>query len=212
MLDANFGEEQFLLYDSGEEESRILIFGTDDNLAVLGRYEKWQCDGTCKVVPMLTAQLYTIHVGYLNYYVPVLYALLPDKTEITYERFFNAVKRLCPAVQPHSVLTDFETAAINASHTVFQTPTVVSCFFHLSQNIAKRMQSEGLKRYENEVAFALMVRTIPALVFVPPDRVVETYEALMPNEMLPLLDYFERTYILGEESATNVGSRCLRSC
>ena len=61
------------------------------------------------------------------------------------------------------------------------------------------MQSEGLKRYyENDVEFALMVRTIPALAFVPPDRVVETYEALeeiMPNEMLALLDYFERTYI-----------------
>ena len=61
------------------------------------------------------------------------------------------------------------------------------------------MQSEGLKRYyENDVAFSLMVRTIPALAFVPPDRVVETYEALeelMPNEMLSLLDYFERTYI-----------------
>ena len=55
LLDANFGEEQFLLYDSGEEESRILIFGTDDNLAVLGRSEKWQCDGTFKVAPMLTA-------------------------------------------------------------------------------------------------------------------------------------------------------------
>ena len=72
-------------------------------------------------------------------------------------------------------------------------------FFHLTQNIAKRMQSEGLKRYyENDVAFALMVRTIPALAFVTPDRIVEIYEALeelMPNEMLPLLDYFERTYI-----------------
>ena len=83
-----------MLYDSGEEERRILIFGTDDNLAVLGRSEKWQCDGTFKVTPILTAQLYTIHVGYLSDYVPVLYALLPDKTEITYERFFNAVKRL----------------------------------------------------------------------------------------------------------------------
>ena len=72
-------------------------------------------------------------------------------------------------------------------------------FFHLSQNICKRMQREGLKAlYENDVAFALLVRCLAVLAFVPPNQVLDTYEALehqMPDEMLPLLDYFERTYI-----------------
>ena len=72
-------------------------------------------------------------------------------------------------------------------------------FFHLSQNICKRMRREGLKAlYENNVAFALLVRCLAVVAFVPPNQVLETYEALehqMPDEMLPLLDYFKRTYI-----------------
>ena len=152
---------------------------------------------------MLAAQLYTIHVGYLNDYVPVIYALLPNKEEGTHERFFIAVKTLDPTIQPLSVLTDFEHAAVNALNTVFQTPnndlSLHGCFFHLSQNICKRMQAEGLKaRYENDVAFALLLRHLPALAFVPPAQVLNSYTVLaqlMSNEMLPILDYFERTYI-----------------
>ena len=32
LLDANIGDEQFLLHDSGTGEDRILIFGTNANL------------------------------------------------------------------------------------------------------------------------------------------------------------------------------------
>ena len=65
---------------------------------------------------------------------PVIYALLPNKEEGTYERFFIAVKALDPTIQPLSVLTDFEHAAVNALNTVFQTPnndlSLHGCFFH----------------------------------------------------------------------------------
>ncbi|KAB0803825.1 hypothetical protein PPYR_00795, partial [Photinus pyralis] len=42
------------------------------------------------------------------------YALLPNKTESTYTRLFENLKRLKPGLQPTSVLVDFERAAINA--------------------------------------------------------------------------------------------------
>ena len=203
ILDANIGPEQFLLYDSGQAADRILIFGTNDSLNLLAAANKWQCDGTFKVAPVLTAQLYTIHVGYLNDYVPALYALLPRKDEPTYVRFFRAVKLLVPGAQPYTVMTDFEAAAVNALETVFQTPfnnlALHGCFFHLCQNIWKRIQAEGLKaRYENNAAFALLLRQLPALAFVPPAHVLAAYNILvqqMKNEMLPVIDYFERTYI-----------------
>ena len=85
LLDANLGAEQCILYDSGPAADRILIFGTDANVTLLSTAQKWQCDGTFKVAPVLAAQLYTIHVSYLNDYVPVIYALLPNKEEGTYE-------------------------------------------------------------------------------------------------------------------------------
>lgn len=202
-LDDNIGPQRFLLYDSGQADDRILIFGTDTNVTLLSAAVKWQCDGTFKVVPVIAAQLYTIHVCYLGDYVPVVYALLPNKNEATYERFFRAIKQLAPAAQPISVLIDFEKGAANAIITVFQTPnndlSVDGCFFHLNQNVCKRMQMEGLKaRYENDAAFALLVRQIPALAFVPPAQVINAYNILeqhMPIEVIPILDYFERTYI-----------------
>ena len=68
-----------------------------------------------------------------------------------------------------------------------------------SKHLQTHAHREGLKaNYENEVAFALLVRCLAALAFVPPNQVLETSEALehqMPDEMLLLLDYFERTYI-----------------
>lgn len=53
--------EKFLLYDSGPTENRLLIFGTRQNLMLLAKSKHWYADGTFKTVPLLFAQLYTIH-------------------------------------------------------------------------------------------------------------------------------------------------------
>lgn len=55
----SFNGEQFLLYDSGAEEQRILIFATEDNLRWFKRSDMILMDGTFGVVPHLFAQLYT---------------------------------------------------------------------------------------------------------------------------------------------------------
>lgn len=53
---------QFLLYDSGtKENSRIVIFGTDENIQFIKQCTELYMDGTFKVVPKLFDQLYTIH-------------------------------------------------------------------------------------------------------------------------------------------------------
>ena len=132
----------------------------------------------------------------MNDFAPIIYALLPNNEECTYQRFFRAVKILAPAAQPRNVLSDFELDAMNVLTTVFQTPnndlTLSGCCFHLNQNIGKRVQSEGLKaRYEGDPAFALLLRLIPALAFASAAQVLHAYTALeqtLPNEMLPLLD------------------------
>ena len=77
--------------------------------------------------------------------------------------------------------------------------TVSGRFFHLNGNVRKHKQQIGLqRRYQTDPEFALLLRHIPALAFVPIQHLIETFETLeeiMPDEMLPLLDYFERTYI-----------------
>ena len=62
--------EQFLLYDSGIEVSRLLIFGTLRNLSDLTSHGHWFMDGTFSSSPLIFAQLYTIHYFHNGRNVP----------------------------------------------------------------------------------------------------------------------------------------------
>ena len=60
------------------------------------------------------------------------------------------------------------------------------------------MQQIGLqRRYQDDADFALLVRHIPALAFVPLSHLIEAFESLediIPDEMVPLLDYFNQHF------------------
>lgn len=87
-MQVNFKQEAFLLHDSGESDvNRIIVFATKRNLECLGRAGAWFCDGTFKVVPSLFYQLYTVHALCNGIVVPLVYGLLPNKTEETYRRY-----------------------------------------------------------------------------------------------------------------------------
>ena len=58
-----------------------------------------------------------------------------------------------------------------------------------------------LFRYNNETHFAMCVKMIVALAFVPPPNVQEYASALaefLPDEVLPLLNWFQNYYIGGK--------------
>ncbi|KAK9721575.1 hypothetical protein QE152_g20838 [Popillia japonica] len=94
--------ENFLQFDSGhlEWESRMLIFATQRSRNALERSERWYMDGTFKTVPQIFAQLYTIHGLKDNLSIPLVYVLLPDKTEGSYSRMLQKIKDLCSTATP----------------------------------------------------------------------------------------------------------------
>lgn len=53
--------EKFLLYDSGPDNTRILLFATQKNIDILSQCEDIYMDGTFGIAPKLFEQLYTIH-------------------------------------------------------------------------------------------------------------------------------------------------------
>lgn len=53
--------QDFLIFDSGPGEERILIFSTEENLNLLASCSSIYMDGTFGVAPLLFTQLYTIH-------------------------------------------------------------------------------------------------------------------------------------------------------
>ena len=144
--------ENFLFHDSGPGPEKILIFGTQRNIDMLVLSQYWLVDGTFKTAPDLFSQVYVIHGlrggpnpiqhGHL---LPSLFVLLPNKSQATYMRMWQQVKVLCPNSQPTQMIMDFEKAAINSFEQVWPDTFIKGCFFYLTQNVWRKVQSEGLQ-------------------------------------------------------------------
>ena len=95
-------------------------------------------------------------------------------------------------------MIDFEKAAMNSFENNF--PAVISgSFFHLSQNIYRKIQTEGLtSQYQTDREFVLKLKMLPSLAFVPEEHVPDCFTILMtdfPGSALNVAKYFEETYI-----------------
>ena len=93
--------EQFLLYDSGPETQRNLIFWAQRNLEMLQLSSVWLADGTFKTAPSLFTQVCVIHAlrGGADlmkdvHLLPSLFVLLHNKTGATYTRMWQQVQLL----------------------------------------------------------------------------------------------------------------------
>jgi hypothetical protein len=102
-------------------------------------------------------------------------------------------------------MTDFEQSAINSFKESFPGSLQRGCFFHLSQCLwRKTQQIEGMQeKYRNDPDFALQIRHLAALAYVPEAEVMTSFENLLDSQyytenerfLQPLIDYFEDTWI-----------------
>jgi hypothetical protein len=69
-----------------------IVFATDDNLQKLSSAPVLYGDGTFYACTGLFYQLYTIHADVEGQLFPLVFALLPNKTQRTYTRFFTLMK------------------------------------------------------------------------------------------------------------------------
>ena len=77
-------------------------------------------------------------------------------------------------------MTDFE-KAINALENNF-TSVNNGYFFNLSQNVYWEAQVEGVsKNYQEDPDFALKIKMLPSLAFVPEMEVVDCFNLLMQD-------------------------------
>ena len=124
--------DRFLLFDSGiGDEQRIIVNETPKFVSFLCTSDNWYCDGTFSVVPNLFLQLYPLHAGVI---FPCIYALLPNKSEATYDRLFKKLLEIDPLLNPITIMIDFEKAAMNALEDNYIS-IISGCFFHLRQNV-----------------------------------------------------------------------------
>lgn len=196
---SNGQSENFLIADSGQEDDRILIFGRQSWLVFLRDSEVWYADGTFKMSPPLFYQVYAIMARRHGGVFPVLYALLPNKRRVTYDRMFQMINALLPGLQPKGIYCDYEHAAFSAMKQCFPEVELRGCFFHLAHNIQKQLKHLGLQQlYNNDPDFALKAKMIVALCFVPVPHMDTYIDALsddLQDELQPLLNWFEDNYI-----------------
>jgi hypothetical protein len=158
-------------------------------------------DGTFRCVPTVFYQLYTLHLDLcsnetVTNVIPVIYALLPNKSEATYERFFKLVKDKLGAVI-ENFKCDHEIAVMNAVQTVFPNCQLTTCFYHFNKNIWKKAKTLKLTGTSDGRKMARMTALLPLL---PHDRIFNTWCELL--ELVPATDeavlfkkYFEKQWI-----------------
>lgn len=191
--------EQFLFHDSGPTKNRILIFATQRNLNILRDCKDWLADGTFKTSPSIFFQVFTIHGIFSNQPIPLIYALLPNKSKTTYEKFLRAINEKMPGIAPRTLMSDFEIAFKIAFSDVYPSAVQSCCFFHLGQALWRKIQSCGLSnRYKTDSDFSLKIRMLLSLSFVPIEFVTsafETVKLLYAEETQEIIKYFEEIYI-----------------
>ncbi|KAG0432890.1 hypothetical protein DMUE_5468 [Dictyocoela muelleri] len=86
---------KFLQYDSGIlDPKRILIFANSERLDYIKNSEIWLGDGTFKMAPEVFYQIYIIYIQIFKSFIPIIFGLLPDKTERSYSRLFAQISKL----------------------------------------------------------------------------------------------------------------------
>ena len=193
--------ENWLFFDSGPSNDRILMFATQGNLKLLEQSEIVFSDGTFKCAPSrLFPQLYTIHGKCHGAVVPLLYCLLPNKREATYRTMINALLDQV-TLSPVEWRTDFERAAIKVIDEKFSF-IARGCFFHFTQCIYRKVIEHGFKQqYEAaDGVFAHSIRQLSALAFIPAEDVADAYLLLRQSDRfdqraVPLFSYFEDTWV-----------------
>lgn len=159
--------QQFLLYDNCNNNNRILVFASHPCLKAMSTSKHLFMDGTFATCPREFYQVYIIHaqIGHGN--IPIVYALLQNKTKETYKELLLVIKSYCSSVI--SISIDFERAMIHAIEEIFDDEVCIQlCFFHLNQSIWRKVQELGLVvKYKENQQFKLAVKLISALAFLP---------------------------------------------
>lgn len=199
----------FVFFDSQGKE-RLIIFTTNDNIAVLRKCKIWSVDGTFETCPNIFAQLYSIHGFKRGKLLPLVYALTANRSTSTYKKILLELKDVEPQLNPKKILIDYEKGFISAAKSVFKEVELHGCFFHFCQYIWRKVGEFHLvNRCGNDLIFMTHVKMLMSLAFVPVDFVIEAYEEFSRckfvkdnDDFEPLLEYFEDVWV------GKVGRRC----
>uniref|UniRef100_A0A915CRI3 MULE transposase domain-containing protein n=1 Tax=Ditylenchus dipsaci TaxID=166011 RepID=A0A915CRI3_9BILA len=74
-----------------------------------------------------------------GFVLPLLYVLLPSKSEAIYTKMWKMIQTLWPEFNPTTANLDYEVALMNSLKTVFPGIQLGGCLFHLVKNMKKHL-------------------------------------------------------------------------
>ena len=133
-----------------------------------------------------------------NKILPLIYAYLPNKKYETYLTLFELIKKNLD-IDPLSISVDFEKAVFKAAFKIFPCIKVYGCFFHLSQNLYKRViKYQFIIYFNSDESFRNSYNMTQALAYLPVEDVELGFEIVKStscSKFDKILHYFEKTYI-----------------
>ncbi|XP_053202906.1 uncharacterized protein LOC128387687 [Panonychus citri] len=193
--------QNFLIADEGEGD-RILVFGSFKSFQRLAEADNIYMDGTFKSCPKLFYQIYTIHVMINKLMVPVIYCLLPDKRNRTYERLFEIIENYANyhgiIFKPKTFSIDFEIAVISTIKKKYPEAQITGCMFHFAQCIRRKVGNLGLTnrcQQRDDNRYTKTIKRLQSLPLIKYQDLAEVFEIVVAeapedNEMDALLEYF----------------------
>ncbi|CAC5415193.1 unnamed protein product [Mytilus coruscus] len=134
---------------TNKKESFCLINSKEHGIVILS------CISNLEALCTKASELYTFYGFKLERYVPLVFALLPSKSEEIYTVLLNMISSLGTdrniMFKPRIVHIDFEIAMHNAFRSVFLDTRIEFCRFHLRQSWWRKIQKLGLSvEYKNK--------------------------------------------------------------
>lgn len=214
----NLQGDRWLLHYDPDDEEKMVVFATDEDLRYLFRSKYWIMDGTFKSSPAILLQLYTIHVNIKEQWFPTIFVLFQKKTKASYKALFQLLKRKISSIlkrilNPKYISLDYEQAAINAVEEEFPNSIIAGCFFHLGQSFWRRLQAEGLSAeyaLKENTEMRTQFRSLIAIAFVPVDDVEAAFDELqetVESDLITVFDYVEDNYIRGRKRGRRAQGR-----
>lgn len=196
------GEPFFRRYWVGDihgEQHKILLWSTNESLALMRYNSHTFIDGTFKITPHSFYQcvIVMIYDCGTELYVPCAFGLVTGKNEHIYcELFHQLIMLMEYSWMPRVITTDFEQALISAIKQEFPESKISGCYFHLKQALQRK-----LKKYKVSGSNSIVIlEKVELLTLVPAHEIlsaIQYIKTLTTNEdnvnMFWL--YFERTWL-----------------
>ena len=155
----------------------MLVFGTQSNLEMLETSQYWLVDGTFKSAPELFRQVYVIHAlrggpdplhnGHLYQTCSSCYPTNSWPTLGCDNKLKHCVYR-SPQPDDHG----FRNGCMQQLRANLACHICKVLLFHLTQNVWRKVQSEGLQSdYNQDAELVICIRLLPALAFAAPHEV-----------------------------------------